>query len=198
VIWKNGNVVVRLSRGFSARRDLNDWWRCDPWALPDNAAAKITEMESDCLGIKVRFSRPKAHQLREEMEQFIAEYAIEVPSDLPPLFTRPPDKEEQAPNSHRVEKRDKIAVRSSNGRSCFSFVVPVSRTVAIAARGLFGPAPRAANRFHSTHGREGPPSRAFIFLAVVLAAHSRDFASSRRKLRPVPGKKQNPVQPNRG
>jgi hypothetical protein len=78
-------------------------------------------MESDCVGFKLRFSRPRLHKLREEMEQFLAEHGIEVPPDLSPLLTRPPDdeKEEEGQGSHRVEKGDTIAVRSSSGTGYF-------------------------------------------------------------------------------
>ena len=104
------------------QRDSDNWWRCrNPWALPESAAAKITEMESDCVGFKLRFSRPRLQKLRKEMEQFLAEHGIEVPPDLSPLLTRPPDdeKEEEGQESHRVEKGDSITVRSSNGKGCF-------------------------------------------------------------------------------
>jgi hypothetical protein len=108
------------------QRDVNDWWRCkNPWALPEDAATKITEMESDCVGFKLRFSHPRLQKLRDEMEQFIAEYRIEVPPDLSALFTRPPndEEEEEGQGSPRVEKGDTIAVRSSGSKGYFQVQV---------------------------------------------------------------------------
>jgi hypothetical protein len=103
------------------QRDSNNWWRCtNPWALPDDAAAKISEIESDCVGFKLGFSRPRLQKLRKEMEQFLGEHGIEGPPDLSPLLTRPPDdEEEEGQESHWVEKGDTIAVRGSSGRGYF-------------------------------------------------------------------------------
>jgi hypothetical protein len=77
-------------------------------------------MESDCVGFKLRFSRPRFQKLREEMEQFVAEHGIEVPPDLSPLLTRPSDdEEEEGEGSHWVEKGDQVAVRGSSGKGYF-------------------------------------------------------------------------------
>jgi hypothetical protein len=64
------------------------------------------------------------------MEQFLAEQGIEVPPDLSPLLTHPPDDEEEGEGqgSHRVEKGDSIAVRSSSGKGFFPVrVINVAR-----------------------------------------------------------------------
>ena len=100
------------------QRDSNNWWRCtNPWALPDDAAAKITEMESDCVGFKLRFSRPRLKKLRDEMEKWMESRGIEVPRATAVLATRRPEEDE--PVAPPVKKGDRIAVRGSSGTGCF-------------------------------------------------------------------------------
>jgi transposase len=48
-----------LERGITVRKGRRHIEAALPGTLPEDAAAKITEMESDCVGFKLRFSRPR-------------------------------------------------------------------------------------------------------------------------------------------
>lgn len=60
------------------------WWRCPVVAaLPDDAAVKITEMEQDSIGCRVRFSRPRLKGLCHKMEKLAAAWGLQVPTAPP-------------------------------------------------------------------------------------------------------------------
>jgi hypothetical protein len=64
--------------------DADGWWRCPSVAaLPDDAAVKITAMEQDCIGWKVRFSLPRLEALCREMERLAAAWGVQVPATGP-------------------------------------------------------------------------------------------------------------------
>lgn len=108
-------------------RDVNSWWRCDPWSLPDNAAAKITEMESDCIGIKVRFSCPQFQVLRERWNSSWRNTALKFLRTSPRCSRVRLRTGEESLESGPVEKDDRSAVRSSNGECFFCRVTNVAR-----------------------------------------------------------------------
>jgi hypothetical protein len=105
-------------------RDADNWFRVpNIWKLPKDVAHRVSEIESDCIGTKIRFGDLRLKAAYEEMEEFALEYGLDDLPSPPESEISPVEPENDDEGPRRMEEGDRIAVKGSNGRGWFRVTV---------------------------------------------------------------------------